>query len=187
MDKVIPEAGGASNPYLSRITAVTGDITTQDVDGIITLIPQNLEYRGSINESILQAAGQRLDDFVLENIYRPRFGDVYAVPGFNMPCKHILFCIMPLRKTGFDREDKHLLIACRKAMEMARAMSLTRIAFPPLACGKKGYPRARAARLIIQAILERMDETLEEVRLVCPEDTTLKVFTDRLNAYGWKG
>jgi O-acetyl-ADP-ribose deacetylase len=187
MEPVIPDPNDPSNTLLARIKAVTGDVTKQDVDAIITLIPQNLEYRGSLNQAILDAAGKRLDDFVLENIYRPRFGDVYAVPGFNMRCQHILFCIMPLIRSSLDREDKHLLIAMRKAMEQARAMSLKSVAIPPLACGRKGYPRARGARLIIQGIMERLDDTIEEIRIVCPEDTTLKVFTDRLKSYGWNG
>ncbi len=184
MEKVIAEPGRPSNPYLSRIKPVVGDITRQDADAIVSFLPQDLEYRGAINAAILAAAGQKMDDFVLEHIYRPRPGDVYAVPGFELPCKHILFGIMPVWRSDTDREDKHLLIACRRAMEMARVMSLSTIAFPPLASGRHGYPKARAARLMLQGIFERMDELIAEVRIVCPDEETLRIFSERLGAYG---
>jgi O-acetyl-ADP-ribose deacetylase (regulator of RNase III) len=161
---------------------VLGDIAKQDVDMIVTLLPLTLEYRGGINRAILEGAGEKLDEFVLENIYRPKPGDAYAAPGFNLPCKHIVFCIMPYWRTDFDRADRHLVNACRKAMETARQMSLSSIAFPALASGSKGYPPARAARLIIQGILERIDESFQEVRIVCTHEKSLKFFEERLTA-----
>lgn len=175
-----------SSANFNRIKLAQGDITRQDVDAIVSVLPQNLEYSGTLNASILAAAGGKLDEFVLEHIYKPRPGDIYAVPGFNLPCRHILFCILPHWRSDFDREDKHLLIACRKAMELTRAMCLRSIAFPPLATGKHGYPIQKTARLMVSAVLERMEESIEEVRIVCPDEKAAGVFRERLLAMGWK-
>jgi O-acetyl-ADP-ribose deacetylase (regulator of RNase III) len=180
MDIVITDPNRRSNPYLNRITLVQGDITRQDVDAIVTFIPQNLEYRGAINTVILREAGKKLDDFVLENIFRPRVSDVYTVPGFNLPCAHIFFCIVPIRRLDTDRPDKYLVNACRKAMETANAMGLRTIGFPPLGSGKQGFPKPRAARLMLQGISDRLDGTLEEVRIVARTEKTLSVYKERL-------
>jgi O-acetyl-ADP-ribose deacetylase (regulator of RNase III) len=182
MDIVISDRGRRSNPYLNRITLVEGDITRQKVDGIITFIPQNLEYRGEINKTILLGAGAKLDEFVLENVFRPKVGDVYAAPGFNLSCQHILFCIVPIRRLDMDRPDKYLVNAVRSAMETALAMGLKTVAFPPVGSGKNGFPKARAARLILQGIGERLNQDMEEVRIVARSEKTLKFFRERLKA-----
>src|SRR5262245_27765312 len=106
MDIVITDRSRRSNPYLNRITLVEGDITRQKVDAIVTFLPLSLEYRGEINAGILVGAGEQLDKFILENIYKPKVGDVYTVPGFNLPCEHIFFCIVPIKRLDMDRPDK---------------------------------------------------------------------------------
>ena len=182
MTIVITDPNRRSNPYLNRITLVQGDITRQKMDAIVTFIPQNLEYRGEINAAILAGAGERLDEFVLENIYKPRPGDIYAVPGFDLPCGHIFFCVVPPWRDDIDRPDRYLLNACRRAMETAHEMGLKTIAFPPLGSGWRGFPKPRAARLMLQGISERLDEGFEEVRIVARTERTLDVFRERLRA-----
>ncbi len=185
MDIVIPEQRKRSNPLLGRVKLVQGSIAEQDVDAIISLIPQNLEYRGVINEALLKAAGEQLDQFVLENVYKPRVGDVYAMPGFGLPSEHVLFGITPDWRNDFDREDGHLLSVLRKTLELARRMGLQKIALPPLASGRNGFPKRRAARLIVQAIEDRLDEDFEEIRIACIADSTMRTFEERLRAIGW--
>jgi O-acetyl-ADP-ribose deacetylase len=186
MPRVISDLPDPSKRYLKCIKLVHGDITKQDTDAIVSILPQSLEYGGELNAAILQAAGEKLDEFVLEHIYKPRSGDIYAVPGFNLPCKNILFAILPKWSSEFDREDKYLLNAVRKAMEITRTMCLTSVSFPPLATGKHGYPPQKAARLIVTAILDRIDENFKEVRIVCRTKEMHKVFHERLTGLGWK-
>lgn len=172
---------------MNRIKLVQGDLTAQDSEAIVTLLPQTLEYRGEINKALLAACGERLDKFILEHVTEPKPGDVYAVPGFGLKCKNIFFCVVPDWRDEFRREERHLLTACRRALETAREMGLKTIAFPLLASGKHGFPRQRAARLIVEAVLDRLDVSIEEIRLVCQDPSLLEVFRDRLLQNGWKG
>ncbi|MFN3701446.1 MAG: macro domain-containing protein [Alphaproteobacteria bacterium] len=183
----IAESDAASNPYLNRITLVHGDIAAQDVDAIVSLLPENLVIKGAINTHLVELAGHGLDDFILENIYQPHAGDIYAVPGFTLPCRNILFAVRPNWKADFDREDKHLVMCVRKAVVLAKCMLLGRIAFPPLASGRSGYGKGRAARLLIQGLLDRIDERFEEVRIVCNDIETLEIYAERLRVAGWTG
>jgi len=187
MDIVITDVGAASNANINKIKLVLGDITDQPCDAIISLVPQSLELSGRINTSLLKKTGPALDEFILENMYQPKAGDVYALPSFGLPAKHIILAVRPNWKSDFDREDKHLVMCVRKTVVLAKCMLLKSIAFPPLAAGHKGYGKGRAARLLIQGILDRMDERIEEVRIVCPDKTTFAEYKKRLNAKGWRG
>ena len=187
MATVISDKGQASNPYLHKIRLVRGDITGQEVDAIVSLLPPSLDFTGSINKALLNKAGQQLDEFVLENMYQPKAGDIYAVPAFDLPCRNIIFSVRPPWRSDFEREDKHLVICVRKAMVLAKCMLLPKIAFPPLASGKKGFPKQRAARLLIQGIIDRLDEQSGEIRIVCPDDETGRIYKERLTAAGWRG
>ena len=180
MGVFITGATGTTNPYLKRVRVINGLIIEQDTDAIVTLIPQNLEYRGSINKSIQKGAGEMMSAFVRENMVRPRAGDVYAVPGFSLQCKHIFFCVVPVWKDEWDRHERQLLNAVRKAMELARSMSLRSISIPPIGSGSRGFAKPRAARLIVQGISDRLDDHFEDVRIVCRAEETRKVFEERL-------
>ena len=102
------------------------------------------------------------------------------MPGFTLPCKHIFFCIVPVWRENFDMQDRQLLNAARKAMERAREMELTTMAFPPLGSGHKAFPKPKAARLLLHGIAERLDSHFREVRIVCPDDETLEIFREKL-------
>lgn len=188
MDIVITEPGKPSNPFIDRIKVVHGNIIEQDVDAIVTLVPQTLEYRGEINRSILKACGEQLDRFVLENVDDdPVLGDIYAVPGFILPCRHIFFCVVPPWKADFERDDRYLLNPVRKSLELARNMGLNTVAFPPLGSGKNSFPKPRAARLLVQGILDRLDQNIDEVRIVCLKEATMAPYRERLKMEGWPG
>ncbi|MFP4314014.1 MAG: macro domain-containing protein [Alphaproteobacteria bacterium] len=184
---VISDHTPASNRYIDKLRLVTGDICDQEVDAIITMIPQNLEYTGRINQAVLKRAGNELDSFILENMYKPKAGDVYALPGFGLPCKNIIMAVRPQWKSDFEREDKHLVTCVRKSIVLAKCMLLKSVALPPLASGRHGYGKGRAARLSIQAILDRLDERMEEVRIICPDNETYQAYKERLMAKGWRG
>lgn len=175
-----------TNPFINQIRLIEGDIATQDVDAIVSLIPQNLEFSGRINTHLMQASQANLDNFILDNIFQPMVGDVYAIPGFALPARHIIVAVRPSWRDDWDREGKDLILCCRKAMVLAKCMLLNRIAFPPLAAGKDGFPLERAARYMIAGILDRLDERMKEVRIVVPDADLYKIYLDRLVSLGWR-
>lgn len=185
----VTERRKQTNRYLDRLKIISGNIVDQDVDAIVSALPQSLEYRGNLNIAIEQKAGRDLGGFVKDNIISPRIGDVYLVPGFDLSCEHILFVIMPSWRTEFDRDDRVLLNACRNAMEKARDAGFETLAFPPLASGNNGFPKQRAARRILQGIEDRLDIVFEndgfkEVRIIARTEETCRIFRDRIVQMG---
>tara|TARA_R110001592_G_scaffold20926_5_gene84573 strand:- start:10144 stop:10710 length:567 start_codon:yes stop_codon:yes gene_type:complete len=187
MKVLISKSGEVSKPFIERIHLIQGDITQQDTDAIAMLIPQDMEFAGQINQSIMQAAGYDIDAFILEHIYKPRVGEVYALPAGNLNAKHILVGIMPYYRTEFDQNDSHLSGAVRSIMELARCMLLTSISFPPLFSGKKGFAKPKAARLVCQGINDRMQDAFEDVRIVCSDEASIEIFDRKLRILGWDG
>ncbi len=169
--------------FIDRVALVKGDITKQaDVDAIVSAIPVTLKLQSGINMALIAAAGPRLDDMILEHIFKPVPGDVYALPGLNLPVARILFVITPPWRDGsFDRQDRDLLVCYRHTVEAAMRMGMTRIAFPAIATGTRfGYPLERAARLALNGVTERLGDPLREVRIVCQRDDVYDAFAARL-------
>lgn len=157
-----------------------GDLTAQtDVDAVVTAMPSDFDFSGSMNRALIEKAGEKLDEFILENIYKPRIGDAFAVPGFALPVRHLIFVVVPPWRSGFERENRDLLRCYRHALGLAQEMGLKKIAFPALGTGRHGYPVKRAARLALQGIRERIGDDIEEVRIVCNRDEVFEAFRDR--------
>ncbi len=172
---------------IDRITLYKGDITQQqDVDAIVCTIHADLTLRGSLNKAVFQAAGQALDDDLLEHIVKPRAGDVFVLPGYDLPMPHIIFTVMPVWRDDFDRDDAYIVRSYRRAMETAHQMGLKKIAFPVIGTGHMGYPLERAARMAYRGISDRIIGLLDEVRIVCNRDETFQMMGRRLQKNGWK-
>jgi O-acetyl-ADP-ribose deacetylase (regulator of RNase III) len=183
MSKEIADGANQANANLAQLRLVQGTITTQAVDAIVTLYPQSLEPKDALNLHILEQAGDQLDPYIRAHVLMPKAPDVHAVPGFELPCSYVFVGLCPVWRTEFDRADKSLLDVCRAAIGLAKGMEDVRsLAFPLLVGGKYGYPKKRAIRLITQAILEGLDEQLDEIRIVCEDDADLDLFRERLEA-----
>lgn len=189
MSNLVTNQGRRSNAHLiNRIRLIKGDITAQTgIDAIVASIERDMKMDGSLNQAMLAAAGEELDSFILDNVYKPRKGDAFALPAFNLPMKHIIYVITPNWRGGLEAEDRHLINCYRRAMKLAHRMDLASIAFPALGTGENKYPLERAARLAVQGITSRLTGQLEEVRIVCNRDDTYDAFLRRLKKSGWKG
>lgn len=154
----------------------------QDVEAIATSMDITLDTSRHLNRAIIAAAGEALDASILENIYRSRVGDVHVLPGYNLPVKNILIAVTPIWRPGIEGEDRDLLRCYRGLLEMAERMDIKSLAVPALGTGKNQFPVPRAARLALQAIRERMPESLQELRIVCNKPDVYKAFAERLAA-----
>jgi O-acetyl-ADP-ribose deacetylase (regulator of RNase III) len=168
--------------FASRIRVVRGDITKQpDVEAIAVSIRPNLDVSGELNKAVIEAAGEQMDQFLLENIYRPRAGDVIAIPPFRLPVKYVLFAFLPEWKGSYDREDRHLRQAFRGVMEEAARLRIRKIAIPAMGTGSHAaFPPRRAARLALQGVMDRMLPGFEEIRIVCNGEIMFEEFSERL-------
>ena len=166
---------------LRLVRLLKGDITRQTgVDAIVMTVPQNLRLEGELNAAVVKAAGTSLSRQVLKTITKPRAGESYLLPGFDLPASRVIAIIMPPVVAGVGPEDKNLLNAWRGPLDLAWKKQLRRIAFPALCTGPGGFAPQRAARLAFQVIEENSGEDLDEIRIVCNREDTYRAFVERL-------
>jgi O-acetyl-ADP-ribose deacetylase (regulator of RNase III) len=175
----------ANAQMLQRISLHQGDILHQKVDAIVTTIPRTLRIEGKLNTDLMEWTGDQLDEYILENVYRPSPGESFIVPGFNLPADHVILSIVPDWRTEFDRSDRDMLHAYRGAMEAAVAQGYKSVAFPALITGRKNFPLPRAARLAVQGVLERLQNPVSDVRIVCYNPAARAPYEKRLSDMGW--
>lgn len=186
MSDVVPSRRRLSkSDLINRIRLIKGDITKQEgIDAIVSSIGVDMDSGGSLNQALIKAVDEKLDEFILENIFKPRPGDAFALPGMGLPVKHIIYVATPVWSAGGQREDRDLLRCYRHVMQMAHRMGLKSIAFPAIGTGKGVFPPERAARLALQGIMERQQGALDEIRIVCMREDVYNAFYRRLKQVG---
>jgi len=171
----------SNTQFTNKIRLVKGDITKQpDMEAVVSILDVDLKMDGTLNKALVQAAGAQLDEFILENIYRPRVGDAFAVPAFNLPNKHIIFVVIPTWLPGLEGEDRDIINIYRNSLRLAHSMMIKSVAFPALGVGKNKFPVQRAARLALQGIEERQAPHFKEIRIVCNHAETYNAFAQRM-------
>ena len=168
---------------------MVGDITEQSVDAIVSLLPHvhPLDYSGRLNQAIVSKAGQGLVDYMNYKVYEPKIGQVITCPGYNMSAGHVLFAVVPKWRTDFDKQDRLLVHACRNAIEAAQDLGVRTLAFPFIGSGREGFPKKRAARLLLQALAETIGKLYDykdfrDVYILCENEQECRIFRDRLEA-----
>lgn len=183
MNESVPDPYKASNPdndFIRRIRLIEGDITQQsDVDAIAIALDTRLAVDQGVNARIVAAAGPAFDEGLLEHIYRPRAGDVYVLPGYDLPVAHVMIAVTPEWEGGVV-EDRDLVRCYRGLMDMAWRMGIDKAAFSVAGIGKHQFALPRAARLILQGIRERLPDNVSEVRIVCENAEIYAAFAARL-------
>ncbi len=158
------------------------DITKAKIDGIANVITPDLEIRGRLNAAIFKAAGEELDDFILENIIAPREKDTFITPGYNLPAKNIIFSVVPSWRSDLDIIDKHLLDAITTIVEAAKINNIETLGIPLICCGRKGYPLSRGVRLILQGVFESAGPPLKHIEFICDDPDAVRLYLKRLEA-----
>ena len=81
-------------------------------------------------------------------------GTAVAVPaGGELRCRHVVFAVVPPRRTGDDGGAEAVLRKCyQAALEAARGAGCQSVAFPLLGTGHRGYPAESALRAALDVL-----------------------------------
>ncbi|MEO7970141.1 MAG: O-acetyl-ADP-ribose deacetylase [bacterium] len=157
----------------ARVRVVTGDITKQDVDGIVNAANSTLLGGGGVDGAIHRAGGPAIIEACRE-IRRTQYpqglptGEAVITTAGELPARHVIHTVGPIY--GQQRgQAAELLAACyRNSLSLAVQNNLTSIAFPAISTGVYGYPLDEAAQVSSTAITKFLaeDSTLQQIRLV---------------------
>ncbi len=170
---------------MTRITAVQGDLTTQQVDAIVNAANEHLSHGGGVAAAIVRAGGTVIQDesdaWIDE--HGPLSPGVAAVTSAGaMPARWVVHVAGP-RYRGDPEDPARLALAVGTALDAAAAAGARTVALPAISSGIFGYPLGEATAVIADAARNwcaEHPEALAEVRLIGWDAATTTAFAGAL-------
>ncbi|HEY0837312.1 MAG TPA: O-acetyl-ADP-ribose deacetylase [Azospirillum sp.] len=167
------------------MSVLKGDITRQSVDAIVNAANSALKRGGGVDGAIHAAAGPALQD-ELDRIGGCPTGECRLSHGHRLPAPWIIHAVGPVWRGGGSDEDDLLERCYRNALDLARRHGLRTLAFPAIGTGIFSFPKDRAARIAVAAVLDELgrDDAVTDVRFVCFDDETAEIYRGILSRPG---
>ncbi len=166
-----------------RLELAQGDITVEETDAIVNAANTQLLHWGGLAGAIVRKGGPTIQ--AESSAWVNQHGPVtHAEPAFthagNLPCRAIIHAVGPV--WGEGNEDEKLRAAITGSLLLADKLRLASIAFPAISTGIFGFPKARAAQILLTTIhaylTDHPGSGLKLIRLVLFDQETLRVFLE---------
>lgn len=163
------------------IHLVRADITKQEVNAIVNAANSSLLGGGGVDGAIHRAGGPQ----ILEECKAIRnrqggckTGEAVITSGGNLPAKHVIHTVGPVRNDGSKNEDTLLANAYRNSLLLAVENKIESIAFPNISTGIYGFPKQRAAKIAVDTVKEFLTKysSVKEVYFVCFDDENYQIY-----------
>lgn len=166
-----------------NIKLIKGDITKQKVDAIVNAANSSLLGGGGVDGAIHRAAGPELLA-ECKKLDGCQTGGAKYTNGYKLPAKYVIHTVGPIWRGGDNNEDA-LLVSCYTAsLNIANQLKLKSIAFPNISTGVYGFPKDRAARIVVETLKSytNPEMNLTEVIIVCFDDENYENYKKLLDA-----
>lgn len=131
---------------------VRNDITKMQVDAIVNTANELPIYSFGTDLAVYEAAGAEELLAARQKIGELCEGEAAITPGFRLPARYIIHAVSPLYMDGEDGEAERLRSCYDNSFKLALEYGCKSIAFPLIATGSFGYPKAEAMEIALAAI-----------------------------------
>ena len=159
------------------ISAVLGDITTQDVDAVVNAANTAMRGGGGVDGAIHRAGGPAiLRDCIARFPHGLATGDAGWTTAGELPARWVIHTVGPNFAAG--ERDRSLLVSCyRRSLDVADELGARTVAFPLVSAGIYAWPLHDAVATAVETIASASTR-VDVVRIVCrTDDTFLEVQT----------
>lgn len=169
---------------------VQGDLTREAVDAIVNAANAGLQHGGGVAGAIVRAGGASIQHE--SDAWVRAHGPVsHARPAYTrageLPCRYVIHAVGPV--WGEGDEDARLEAAIQGSLHLADQLEIRSLAFPAISTGIFGFPKDRAARVILAAIRAYFEHSpgskLELVRLTLFDLPTVQAFLKSWDTITW--
>jgi O-acetyl-ADP-ribose deacetylase len=160
---------------------VEGDITAETTDAIVNAANEYLKHGAGVAGAISQHGGPDIQ--TESDAWVRTHGPVsHAEPAWTsggmLPCRYVIHAVGPV--WGDGDEDAKLAAAVTGSLRAADGLGLESISLPAISTGVFGFPRERAAGIIVKAIQSyfetKPNSGIKIIRLVLNDASTVAAF-----------
>jgi len=165
----------------ASLELVQGDITQETVDAIVNAANSSLRHGGGVAAAISRIGGPTIqkesDAWVRQHGSVSHEKPAYTSGG-NLPCKYVIHAVGPVWGSG--NEDAKLAASVQGSLICGDQLALRSIAFPAISTGIFGFPKKRAAEIMLRTIsnyfAEEPNTNLKLVRITLFDSPTVDAF-----------
>ncbi|MDV7339854.1 O-acetyl-ADP-ribose deacetylase [Terasakiella sp. A23] len=168
---------------MATLRVLKGDITTLDVDIIVNAANASLLGGGGVDGAIHRAAGPALLDYC-RTLGGCKTGEAKLTPGFNLKARHIAHTVGPIWTQHSPDEADQLLLNCYfNCLRVCFKKKLQVIAFPNISTGIYGFPKERAAKLIVGNVADftKNEPSIKEIIFCCFDIENKSLYETKLD------
>lgn len=172
-----------------RVQIVQGDLTEEVVEAIVNAANANLQHGGGVAKAIIRRGGPEIQ--AESDAWVRSHGPVsHAEPAYtragSLLCRYIIHAVGPV--WGEGDEDAKLQAAVLGSLAVASRLGLSSMALPAISTGIFGFPKERAATIILTTIhdffVQNPASNLKLVRLTLFDQPTIQAFSKAWEAQG---
>ncbi|GGC46935.1 macro domain-containing protein [Siccirubricoccus deserti] len=162
------------------LRALKADITTLEVDAIVTAANAALRGGGGVDGAVHRAAGPELLA-ACRRLGGCPTGEARITPGFRLKARHVIHAVGPVWQGGGAGEAALLAGCYRAALALLHGVGGRSIAFPAISTGVYGYPAEAACAIAVATLREALAAHASvDIILACFDDRTLALYEKEL-------
>ena len=163
------------------IELIQGDITDLATDAIVNAANESLQMGGGVAGAIRRRGGPAIQR-ECDDIGGAPVGTAVLTTGGNLKARYVIHAVGP--SWGEGDEDEKLQKAVQNALTLADNKGLRSITFPAISTGIFGFPKERAANIILSTTLDfvrKSNHTLRRIVFCLFDPASYTIFENALN------